>query len=137
MTDRHEQRAAEGAWADAYRARWKWDKVVWGTHCVDCYPSNCPYRVYVKDCVVVREEPAGNFETIEAGVPDMNPAGCQKGAAWSQTLSGQDRVLYPLRRAARADPSCGSPASRRWAGPGGRAPTLVRVTIAQVLGASL
>jgi DMSO reductase family type II enzyme molybdopterin subunit len=99
MTDRHEPRAAEGAWADAYRARWKWDKVAWGTHCVDCYPSNCPYRVYVKDGVVVREEPAGTFETIEAGVPDMNPAGCQKGAAWSQTLSGQERVLYPLRRA--------------------------------------
>jgi DMSO reductase family type II enzyme molybdopterin subunit len=99
MTDRHEKRTAEGAWADAYRARWKWDKVAWGTHCVDCYPSNCPYRVYVKDGVVVREEPAGDFETIEAGVPDMNPAGCQKGAAWSQMLSGQERVLYPLRRA--------------------------------------
>ncbi len=33
---------AEGAageayisWEDLYRQRWQWDKVVWGTHCVD------------------------------------------------------------------------------------------------------
>jgi len=32
-----------GKWADAYRDRWKWDGVAWGTHCVDCYPSNCPH----------------------------------------------------------------------------------------------
>jgi nitrate reductase alpha subunit len=65
----------------------------WGSHCVDCYPSNCPYRVYVRDGVVVREEQAATFETVEEGVPDMNPAGCQKGASWSQLLYGQDRVL--------------------------------------------
>jgi DMSO reductase family type II enzyme molybdopterin subunit len=29
----------------------------------------------------------------------MNPAGCQKGASWSQTLYGKDRILHPLRRA--------------------------------------
>jgi DMSO reductase family type II enzyme molybdopterin subunit len=29
----------------------------------------------------------------------MNPAGCQKGSSWSQLLDGQERVLYPLRRA--------------------------------------
>jgi DMSO reductase family type II enzyme molybdopterin subunit len=93
-----EARTQSGAWADAYRKKWKWDKVAWGTHCVDCYPSNCPHRVYVRDGRVVREEQAGNFETVEAGVPDMNPAGCQKGASWSQTLYGQERILYPLRR---------------------------------------
>ena len=88
----------ENGWAESYRARWRWDDVRWGCHCVDCYPSNCPYRVYVKDGRVVREEPAARFETIEAGVPDMNPAGCQKGAAWSQMLYGKERVLHPLRR---------------------------------------
>ena len=98
MTDPPKPRAARGAWADTYRDRWKWDKIAWGTHCVDCYPSNCPYRVYVKDGVVLREEQAGNFKTVEAGVPDMNPAGCQKGAAWSQMLYGKERVLYPQRR---------------------------------------
>jgi DMSO reductase family type II enzyme molybdopterin subunit len=91
-------RATEGRWADAYRGRWKWDRIGWGSHCVDCYPSNCPYRVYVKDGRVVREEPAGNFEPVERGVPDMNPAGCQKGASWSSMLYGRERVLHPLRR---------------------------------------
>jgi anaerobic selenocysteine-containing dehydrogenase len=95
QSDRHTTAAA---WADRYRDRWRWDEIAWGTHCVDCYPSNCPYRVYVRDGRVVREEPSGSFPAIEDGVPDMNPAGCQKGAAWSQTLYGKERVLYPLRR---------------------------------------
>lgn len=83
---------------DRYRERWRWDSVAWGSHCVDCYPSNCPFRVFVRDGKVVREEQAGTFSTIEAGVPDMNPAGCQKGAMWSQMLYGQDRVLHPMKR---------------------------------------
>jgi DMSO reductase family type II enzyme molybdopterin subunit len=84
---------------DHYRDIWRWDKVVWGTHTVDCYPGNCPMRVYIRDGRVVREEQAGNFPIIEPGVPDMNPLGCQKGACWSQTLAAPDRVLYPLHRA--------------------------------------
>ena len=66
---------------DLYRQRWQWDRVVWGTHCVDCYPGNCPYRVYIKDGLVLHEEQAATYTTIEEGVPDMNPMGCQKGAA--------------------------------------------------------
>jgi DMSO reductase family type II enzyme molybdopterin subunit len=98
MAQPSEQPSTAGAWANRYRDQWKWDKVTWGTHCVDCYPSNCPYRVFVRDGRVVREEPAGTFRTIEEGVPDMNPAGCQKGGSWSQMLYGKERVLYPLRR---------------------------------------
>lgn len=86
-------------WEDAYRDKWKWDTVKWGTHCVDCYPSNCPYRVYVRNGRIVREEVAATFTTIEPGVPDLNPTGCQKGAAWSRMLEGKDRVTYPMRRA--------------------------------------
>ena len=52
----------------------------------------------MRDGKVVREEQAGTFPVIEPGVPDMNPAGCQKGAMWSQMLYGQERVLYPLKR---------------------------------------
>jgi DMSO reductase family type II enzyme molybdopterin subunit len=55
-------------------------------------------RVYVKDGMVFREEQSGTFKTVEEGVPDFNPMGCQKGAAWSQSLYGPDRVLYPLKR---------------------------------------
>ncbi|MDO8611885.1 MAG: molybdopterin-dependent oxidoreductase, partial [Dehalococcoidia bacterium] len=96
---------AEGAageaytsWEDLYRQRWQWDKVVWGTHCVDCYPGNCPYRVYVKDGIVLHEEQAATYNVIEEGVPDMNPMGCQKGAMWGQMLYSKERVLYPLKR---------------------------------------
>ena len=84
---------------DRYRDRWKWDKVSWGCHAVDCYPGGCPWRVYSRDGKVVREEQASIFPTIERGVPDMNPMGCQKGAGWSQQLYNEERVLYPMRRA--------------------------------------
>ncbi len=93
-----EGRKAYRSWEDVYREKWTWDKVVWGTHCVDCYPGNCPFRVYVKDGMVWREEQAGTFQTIEEGVPDWNPMGCQKGAAWSQQLYSPDRLAYPLKR---------------------------------------
>lgn len=88
-----------GSWAETYRDKWKWDKVTWGSHCIDCYPSNCPQHVFVKDGKVIRDEPGATFKTIEPGVPDMNPTGCQKGAAWSQMINGKDRVTHPLRRA--------------------------------------
>ncbi len=81
-----------------YRRRWTWDTVSWGTHCVDCYPGNCPYKVYVRDGRVLREEPSGSFQTVEEGVPDFNPMGCNKGSAWSQQLYDGDRFTTPLRR---------------------------------------
>ncbi len=81
-----------------YREKWTWDEVYWGSHCVDCYPGSCPYRVFVKDGRVVYEEAAGTVATLVEGVPDRNPMGCQKGAAWKETLYGRERVLFPLRR---------------------------------------
>ncbi|MFQ5381198.1 MAG: molybdopterin-dependent oxidoreductase, partial [Dehalococcoidia bacterium] len=85
--------------SDLYRNRWEWDSVHWGTHCVDCYPGDCPWRVYVRDGIVWREEQSGTLPTVEEGVPDFNPMGCQKGASWSRSLYGPDRLLYPLKRA--------------------------------------
>ena len=76
----------------------RFDRWGWGSHCVDCYPGACPYKVYVRDGRIVREEVAGTFPQFEDGVPDMNPLGCQKGSAWSQQLDAVDRPLYPLRR---------------------------------------
>jgi len=75
-----------------------WDEVHTGTHCVDCYPVNCPLRVFVKNGRVVREELAANLDTVEAGVPDFNPMGCQKGLAWSRQHYNDDRPIHPLRR---------------------------------------
>ena len=75
--------------------------MTWGCHAVDCYPGGCPWRVYSKDGKIVREEQAAMFPTIEPGVPDMNPMGCQKGAAWSQQHYNEERVLYPMKRAGK------------------------------------
>src|SRR3989304_9948716 len=78
-------------WADRYRDKWKWDKGTWGSHAVDCYPGGCPFRVYVKDGKIVREEQAGTFPVVQQGVPDMNPMGCQKGACWGYIHYGPGR----------------------------------------------
>jgi DMSO reductase family type II enzyme molybdopterin subunit len=86
-------------WTDRYRDKWKWDKVTWGSHAVDCYPGGCPYRVYVRDGKIVREEQAGTLPAIQAGVPDMNPMGCQKGSCWAYQHTAPDRVTTPLKRA--------------------------------------
>ena len=96
---REEMALRHQASEDAYRDQWKWDSVAWGSHCVDCYPGNCPYRVYVKDGRVKFEEPSGTAPEGMYGAPDMNPMGCNKGAGWSQTLYAGDRLLHPLKRA--------------------------------------
>jgi DMSO reductase family type II enzyme molybdopterin subunit len=92
---------------DRYRNQWRWDRTARATHCVDCYPGNCPMRVYIRDGKIVHEEQSGDIPVIERGVPDANPMGCQKGVCWSRTLNGEDRFLHPLRRA-------GERGSGRW-----------------------
>jgi DMSO reductase family type II enzyme molybdopterin subunit len=87
-----------GDWADHYRSKWRWDKVTWGTHGVDCYPGGCAFRVYSRDGRIVREEQSGTHRPIEQGIPDMNPMGCQKGACWSHCHYSPDRVTTPLKR---------------------------------------
>lgn len=59
--------------------------------------ANCTYRLYLRDGKVVHEEQSGNLPAID-GIPDMNPLGCQKGAAWMTQLDGGDRICYPMRR---------------------------------------
>jgi DMSO reductase family type II enzyme molybdopterin subunit len=54
--------------------------------------------VYTKGGKIVREEQAGTFTPVEAGIPDMNPMGCQKGASWSHCHYSPDRVTQPLKR---------------------------------------
>jgi DMSO reductase family type II enzyme molybdopterin subunit len=83
-----------------YRARTEFDSVAWGSHCVDCFPSNCRYRVFVKDGKVVREEVPNPRPDRPApkGFPDDSPRGCNRGAAWSAQLDAGDRLLHPMRR---------------------------------------
>jgi DMSO reductase family type II enzyme molybdopterin subunit len=90
--------ASSAANVARYEDGLRWDHVVWSSHCVDCYPGNCPFRAYVRDGVIWREEQAGTYGTVEEGVPDMNPMGCQKGAGWSLTHDAPERIRYPMRR---------------------------------------
>ncbi len=80
-----------------YRQRWSWDRVTFGTHCLNCL-ATCPYRVYSRDGKVLFEEPVATFEQVDEGVPDFNPMSCQKGSAWSVQLDTPDRLKYPMRR---------------------------------------
>ncbi|MBD3648833.1 MAG: molybdopterin-dependent oxidoreductase, partial [Pseudomonadales bacterium] len=82
-----------------YREYLDYDEVKWGTHCADCYPGNCPMRVFVKDGKIVREEQSGTLPPVEEGVPDANPMGCLQGACWHHSLYGRERVTHPLKRA--------------------------------------
>ena len=98
-----------------YRENTTWDSVHWGTHCVDCYPGGCPMRVYVKDGVIVREEPSGTLPLIDPAVPDFNPMGCMQGTSWSQSLHGPDRPNFPSSGPGSAAKASGtaSPGTRR------------------------
>lgn len=89
---------------------WRWDCWKWGTHRVNCYPGGCPFRVYVRDGRVVREELACNyppFQDPDHRVPDYNPRGCQKGMQHSKAMYGPDRLRHPMKRA-------GERGSGRW-----------------------
>jgi DMSO reductase family type II enzyme molybdopterin subunit len=84
---------------DIYRERWQWDHVVRSTHFVNCgYQRGCAWNIYVKDGIVWREEQVGDYEQINAEVPDFNPRGCQKGACYSDRMYDHSRVTHPLKR---------------------------------------
>jgi DMSO reductase family type II enzyme molybdopterin subunit len=83
---------------DVWRAAWRWDRVVRGTHLrANCF-SACAFDLYVKDGVVWREEQADVYERDAPGLPDFAPRGCQKGACYSDLALGPERVLHPLVR---------------------------------------
>jgi len=93
--------------ADLYRAAWRWDRVVRGTHLrANCFGA-CSFDLFVKDGVVWREEQADVYERPESGLPDYAPRGCQKGACYSDLMVSPDRVTYPLERVGpRGSGSC-------------------------------
>jgi DMSO reductase family type II enzyme molybdopterin subunit len=97
-TDKVFQEWKYSGWEQLHRDEWKWDKVTYGTHLVDCYPGNCLWRVYTKDGVVWREEQAAKYPVIDASGPDWNPRGCQKGCSFSNMMYNPDRVKYPMIR---------------------------------------
>jgi DMSO reductase family type II enzyme molybdopterin subunit len=88
-----------GDWRDLYRERWRWDRVVRGTHTNANCVSSCAWNLYVRDEVVWREEQSSPYSASNQGVPDFNPRGCQKGASCSDLMVSAARIVHPLRRA--------------------------------------
>jgi DMSO reductase family type II enzyme molybdopterin subunit len=85
-------------WSDVYRERWRWDRVVRGTHTHANCVAACAWNLYVRDGIVWREEQSAPYAASNDSVPDWNPRGCQKGACYSDLAVGPVRVLHPLRR---------------------------------------
>jgi DMSO reductase family type II enzyme molybdopterin subunit len=87
-----------GDWRDVYRERWRWDRVVRGTHTNANCVSSCAWNLYVRDGIVWREEQSAPYAPSNASVPDWNPRGCQKGASCSDLTLSTSRIRHPLRR---------------------------------------
>lgn len=81
-------------------AAFDWDKVVTGTHPINCfYNIHCAFNVYVKDGVALREEQPHSYpEPNDPDCPDFNPKGCNKGCAGVHRIYEPFRLRYPLKR---------------------------------------
>jgi DMSO reductase family type II enzyme molybdopterin subunit len=87
-----------GDWRDVYRERWRWDRVLRGTHTHANCTAACAFNLYVRDGIVWREEQSAPYAASNQSVPDWNPRGCQKGASYSDLILGPSRLRHPLRR---------------------------------------
>jgi DMSO reductase family type II enzyme molybdopterin subunit len=85
-------------WEDIMRNKWTWDRVARGTHGTNC-TGNCAFNVYVRNGIVWREEQQGEYGASTADTPDYGPRGCNKGLRHAKYMYGQQRVLYPMKRA--------------------------------------
>lgn len=82
-----------------YRDRWSHDKVVRSTHGVNCTGS-CSWKVYVKDGIISWEEQQSDYPSTGPDLPDYEPRGCPRGAAFSWYTYSPTRVRHPyIRRA--------------------------------------
>lgn len=80
-----------------YRQRWSFDKVVRSTHGVNCTGS-CSWKVYVKDGIIVWETQQTDYPTTGPDLPEYEPRGCPRGAAFSWYEYSPTRVRYPYVR---------------------------------------
>ncbi len=92
-----------GREADAfYRQRWSYDKVVRSTHGVNCTGS-CSWKVYVKDGIITWESQQTDYPTTGPNMPEYEPRGCPRGAAFSWYEYSPTRIKYPYVRSALLD----------------------------------
>ena len=80
-----------------YRDRWSHDKVVRSTHGVNCTGS-CSWNVYVKDGVITWETQAVDYPSTGPDMPEYEPRGCPRGAAFSWYTYSPTRIRYPYVR---------------------------------------
>ncbi len=78
--------------ADAfYRDRWAHDKVIRSTHGVNCTGS-CSWKVYVKDGIITWESQQTDYPDTGPDMPDYEPRGCPRGAAFSWYTYSPTRI---------------------------------------------
>ncbi len=80
-----------------YRDRWSHDKIVRSTHGVNCTGS-CSWNVYVKDGVITWETQAVDYPSTGPDMPEYEPRGCPRGAAFSWYTYSPTRIRYPYVR---------------------------------------
>lgn len=80
-----------------YRQRWSYDKVVRSTHGVNCTGS-CSWKVYVKDGIITWETQETDYPTTGPDMPEYEPRGCPRGAAFSWYEYSPTRIKYPYAR---------------------------------------
>jgi nitrate reductase alpha subunit len=106
-------------WEDAYRNRWRFDKVVRSTHGVNC-TGGCSWNIHVKNGLVAFEMQATDYPRTRPDLPNHEPRGCQRGASFSWYLYSPHRVKYPLVRGRllelyRAERAAGKDPVEAWA----------------------
>jgi nitrate reductase alpha subunit len=87
---------------DIWREKWRWDRVVKGTHNRTNCISACSWDLFVKDGIVWREEQNAIYESSRPDVPDFGPRGSGrwKRISWDQAL---DEIADGLVDATLAD----------------------------------
>jgi nitrate reductase alpha subunit len=85
------------SWEEAYRSRWRHDKIVRSTHGVNCTGS-CSWKIYVKGGIVTWETQQTDYPRTRPELPNHEPRGCARGASYSWSLYSANRVKYPLVR---------------------------------------
>ncbi|MDO5730347.1 nitrate reductase subunit alpha [Corynebacterium sphenisci] len=85
-----------------YRQRWSHDKVVRSTHGVNCTGS-CSWKVYVKDGVITWETQETDYPSIGPDMPEYEPRGCPRGAAFSWYTYSPTRIRFPYIRGVLLD----------------------------------
>ncbi len=89
-------------WEAFYRNRWQHDRVARSTHGVNC-TGGCSWNVYVKNGIVTWEMQATDYPSLEAGLPQYEPRGCQRGISFSWYLYSPLRIKYPYIRGVLMD----------------------------------